>query len=201
MDPCYHVADLCEVRLLVSDAQSARGVRAGAATHRSEAGVKRTNRHPARRVALLVPEIAAVAAVIIVIKQVHIMVQIVEEHAQLRTTAQRSAKYDCFSSVIKQIVPISSIVIVLSFLEMAALTQKEKKLNRSELIAMDVKSARSTRLRCALLVEKMLRISAFIQYAPRSVKYPLRIVTAKEQSSQSSHLLLVIVLAITKVVP
>ena len=50
MDPRYHVADLREVRLLVSGAQSSHGVSAGAATHRGEGCVQRHNRRPARRV-------------------------------------------------------------------------------------------------------------------------------------------------------
>ena len=50
MDPRYHVAALREVRLLVSGAQSAHGVCAGAATRRGEGGVQRTNRRPARRI-------------------------------------------------------------------------------------------------------------------------------------------------------
>ena len=60
-----------------------------------------------------VPAIAAVAAVVVVIKEVHIAIQTVENYAQLWTTALRSAELACVRSVIKQIVPISLTVIAL----------------------------------------------------------------------------------------
>ena len=44
MDLCYHVAALREVRLLVSGAKSAHGVRASATNRRGEGGVQRANR-------------------------------------------------------------------------------------------------------------------------------------------------------------
>ena len=48
MDPHYHVAAFHELRLLVSDAQSAHGIHAGSARCSGEGGVQRPNRRPAR---------------------------------------------------------------------------------------------------------------------------------------------------------
>ena len=129
MDPRYHVAALREVRLLVSGAQSARGVLAGAATRRAEQVSRDLTDVLLAASVVFVPAIAAVAAVVVVIKQVHIMVQIVEERAQLRKTALRSAESACASGVIKPIVPISLIMIVPSFLGVAALIRKKTKSN------------------------------------------------------------------------
>ena len=50
MDPRYHVAALRELCLLVSGAQSAHGVRAGAAAHLGEEDVQRPNRRSVRRI-------------------------------------------------------------------------------------------------------------------------------------------------------
>ena len=50
MDPRYHVAAFREVRLLVSGAQFAHGVCAGAETRSGEGGVQRSNRRLVRRV-------------------------------------------------------------------------------------------------------------------------------------------------------
>ena len=60
---------------------------------------------------VFVPAIAAVAAVVVVIKQEHTMMQITEEHVQLRTVALRSAESACVSGVIRSIVSISLTVI------------------------------------------------------------------------------------------
>ena len=91
---------------------------------------------------VFVSVIAAVAAVVVVIKQVHIVVQITEERAQLRTIALRSAESACVSRVINPTVVIGLIVIAALFLRVAALTQKETKLNRSRLIVWDDVSAK-----------------------------------------------------------
>ena len=80
---------------------------------------------------VFVPAIAARVAVIVVIKEVHIMVQIVEERAKLRTAVLRSAESACISSVIRHIVLISLIVIAPTFLGVAALIRKKTKSNRS----------------------------------------------------------------------
>ena len=50
MDPRYHVAALREMRPLVSGAQSAHSVHAGAAPRCRERSAQRPNRRPARRV-------------------------------------------------------------------------------------------------------------------------------------------------------
>ena len=125
--------------------------------------------------------IVVVAAVVFVIKQVLTDVQITEKRAQLRTIALRSAESVCVGCMIKPIVLISLIVIEPSFLGVAELTQKETKSNRLRLIVGDAISAKSSRPRCAQCVNKKLKIPAFIQCAPRSVKRPLWIVTAKVQ--------------------
>ena len=65
---------------------------------------------------MLVPAFAAVTTVVVVIKQVHTVVQITEEHVQLRKLAMRSAESACVSSMIMSIVPVSLIVIASSFL-------------------------------------------------------------------------------------
>ena len=72
-----------------------------------------------------VPAIATVAAVVVVIKEEHIVVQIIEERAQLQTVALRRDESICVSSVIKPIVLISLIVTIPSFLGVAAMTLKK----------------------------------------------------------------------------
>ena len=99
------------------------------------------------------PMIAARVAVIFVIKEVHIIVQIVEDRAQLRTTVLRTGRvrlrrqryqahrvdqFDRDGAVIPR---------------SAALIRKKTKLNRSRLIVLDAISARSSRLRCAQCVD------------------------------------------------
>ena len=128
---------------------------------------------------VFVPAIAAVADVVVVINQVHTVVQITEERVQLRKTALHSAESACVISVIKPIVPISLIVIAPSFLRVTTLTQKGTKLNRSRLIVGDAISAKSSRLRCTQCIDKKQKMPAFIGCAFRSVKRPLRIAIAK----------------------
>ena len=91
MDPHYHVAALHEVYLLMSGAQYAHCDRAGAVVRYVEGGDQRPKRRPDRRVGGVRTAIKAVADVVVVIKQVHTVVLITEEHVQLRTTALRSA--------------------------------------------------------------------------------------------------------------
>ena len=79
---------------------------------------------------VFVPAIAFVAAVVVVINQVHTVLQITEERAQLRAIALRSAESARVSSMIKPIVPISLIGIMSSFLGVVKLTQKETKILR-----------------------------------------------------------------------
>ena len=55
---------------------------------------------------VFVPAIVAETAVVVVIKEVHIVVQIKAGCAQLRTTALRSPESTCVSNVIKQILLI-----------------------------------------------------------------------------------------------
>ena len=59
---------------------------------------------------VFVPAITAVLAVVFVIKEVHIVVQTIEEHARLQTIALSSDDYASAARVIKPIVPISLIV-------------------------------------------------------------------------------------------
>ena len=134
MDLRYHVAALREVRLLVSGAQSAHGVRAGAATHRGKGASRDLIDVLLVASVVFVPAIAAVAAVIVVIKQVHTVVQITEERMQLIATTLRSAESACVSIVINPVVLISLIVIATSFLGVAVLNQKETNSKRSLLI-------------------------------------------------------------------
>ena len=70
---------------------------------------------------VLVPEIAAVPAVVVAIKQVNTVVQITEERVQMWTTALHSTESACVSSVIKPV--------ALSLLGVMALTQKKRNLS------------------------------------------------------------------------
>ena len=137
MDPRYHVAALREVRLLVSGAQSTHGVRACTATRSGEGESRDLTEVMLVASVVYVPVIAAVAAVVFVINQVHTVLQIIEGRAQLWITAMRGAESARVSSMSNQIIPISSIVIAPSFLGVAALTWKETKLSRSRLIVGD----------------------------------------------------------------
>ena len=161
----------------MSGAQSARGVHAAAATRRSEGGVQRPKERPICHVVVFVPGITAGMAVVVVIKQVHNMVQIIEERAQLRTAALRSAEYPRVSSEIKPIIPISLIVIAPSFQEVVVLIRKKTKSNRSRLIVVDAISARSSRLRCAQCVDKKLKMPACSRCAQIRLDRLVRVVT------------------------
>ena len=68
---------------------------------------------------LFVPAIAAVSAVIVVIKEVHAVVLIREGRAWLRIAALRSTESAFISSVIKPNIPISLVVITQSSLGVA----------------------------------------------------------------------------------
>ena len=73
----------------------------------------------------------------------HTVVHISEKRVQLWITALSSAESACVSSVIKEIIPITLIVIAPSFLGMAALTHRETKSHRSGLIVVDAILAKS----------------------------------------------------------
>ena len=103
MDSRYHVTALREVRLLAGGAQSARDARADAATRSGEEVFRDLTDVVLAASVVFVLAIAAVADVIVVIKEVHIVVQIVVERAQLTTIALRSAESACISTVIKAI--------------------------------------------------------------------------------------------------
>ena len=129
MDPRYHVAALREVRLLVSGAQSAHGVRVGAATRCGEGGVQRSNRRPARRDGgVRTSDRGLSGRGRCDLASAHHGADCIRAH-QLQKSVLSSAESACVGSVIKQIVPISSIVITPSFLVVVTLTQKETKLS------------------------------------------------------------------------
>ena len=73
---------------------------------------------------VFVPAIAAGTVVIVVNKEVHIMVQIVEERAQLRTAALCSAESASVGSVIKLVVPSGLILVMPLSLIVAALIRR-----------------------------------------------------------------------------
>ena len=97
--PC---CGLREVRLLASG-HSLRAVLAPAQRHSATKGASRDLKYLISG-ALIVsePAIAAGADVVVVIKQVHIVVQITEERVLLRITALRSTESACVSSFINQ---------------------------------------------------------------------------------------------------
>ena len=130
---------------------------------------------------VFVPAILAVAAVVVVIKQVHTVVQITEERAQLQKIALGSYESAFVNSATKSIVTIGLAVIVLSFLGVTVLNQRETKSSRLRLIAGDVISEKWLRSRFALFVEKKVKISAVIRRAVFFVRLPLRTVTASAQ--------------------
>ena len=150
---------------------------------------------------VFVPGIAPVTALVIVIRKVHTVVQITEERVQLWRAALRSAEYACISSMITPIVPMSLIVTTSSFLGVAALTQKETKSYRSELIVVDAISTRSERQKFTQFVDRKLKMPPLTRCVPRSLKNPLKIMTARVQPWKSTLFLVVIVPGTKKVVP
>ena len=95
---------------------------------------------------VFVPAIATVATVFVLIKQVHIAVQITEELAQLQTVALRSDESVCVSIMIKPSVLIRLVEVTLSSLPVAASTLRETRSHGLELIVVDAKSASRSQL-------------------------------------------------------
>ena len=125
MDRRHSVATLREARLLVSQPQSAHGARASAATRCGEEAPRDLEDVVFSVLVVLVPEIAAVPVEVVVIKEVHIVMLIIEECTQLRTAVMRSNETAFLRKLINPNVLNSLIVIKQSYLGVAALTLKE----------------------------------------------------------------------------
>ena len=160
MDLRYQVAALRKERLLVSGAQSARGSRAGAATRHGDGGVQRPNRRPACRFGGVRTSDRSRNGR-----------RRCDQSSSRRGQDFRGARAAADSRAAQRTIclrkqrdeanlTIGLIVIAPSVLRMAALTQKETRLNRSRLIVKDAILPRSSRMRCTQCVDKKLKMLA-----------------------------------------